>query len=37
MGIGPGHLHRAGLQRLAQRIEHGALEFRYYVANAPRG
>ncbi len=27
MGIGPRHIDHPGLQRLAQRIEHRALEF----------
>jgi hypothetical protein len=37
MGIGARDADRPRLQRLAQRIEHGTLEFRHYVANAPSG
>ena len=31
MRIGPRHIDLAGFERLAQRIEHGALEFREFV------
>jgi hypothetical protein len=34
MRIGAGNIDLARFQRLAQRIEHRALEFRYSVANA---
>lgn len=35
MRIGASNIDFAGLQRLPQRIEHRALEFRHYVADAP--
>jgi hypothetical protein len=36
MRIGPRHVYLASFERLAQRIEHGPLEFRYGGVIAPK-